>query len=149
MNPEHAAPGITGIRRAAVLVLLVAGLVVGSSLPSWATFTDAAAVNTTVATATVAPPTGVTARVTKCTGNAVYATLNWTASTAARVSGYRIRAYVGGAWQDQGTVNAATTTWQAGVNPVYVDKYVMTMSVWTLTEYGWTAESARTERIVC
>jgi hypothetical protein len=38
----------TSMRRAAVLLLLVAGLVVGSSLPSWAMFSDSSSVQATV-----------------------------------------------------------------------------------------------------
>ena len=139
----------TPVRRAAVLVLLVAGLLVGSSLPSWATYSDSAAVTTTVATATVAPPTNLTSR-TKCTGGDATVTLNWNASTSSRVSGYRVRVHFGGgAYQDQTTLAATATTWQ-GTTPVfYVNNYTMTFTVWTLTNYGWTAESAHTARILC
>jgi hypothetical protein len=31
----------------------------------------------------------------------------------------------------------------------YVINNTMSMSVWTLTQYGWTAESGRTGRIKC
>ena len=142
--------GRPGVRRTGVLLLLLtAAVVVGSSVPSWATYTDTAAVSTTVATATVAPPAGLRSSVQKCTGNSASVRLDWTASTSARVSGYRIRVHLGGAWQDQGTVGATTTTWQGAADRFYVDNYTMTFSVWTLTDYGWTAESARTERIVC
>jgi hypothetical protein len=149
MNAEHTSPAATGIRRAAVLVLLVAGLVLGSSLPSWATFTDTAAVSTTVATGTVAPPTGLTARTT-CTTDTATVNLTWKASTSARVSGYRIRVHFGGgAYQDQTTVGATATTWQGTTNKSYTTTYTMTFTVWTVTDYGWSAESAHTARIVC
>ncbi|SNR48924.1 hypothetical protein [Blastococcus mobilis] len=141
--------GTSGIRRVAVLILLTVAVVVGSSMPSWASFADTAAVSTTVATATVAPPTGVTARVTKCTGRFVNLTLDWTASTAARVSGYQVRVYLGEAYQDQPSAGAATTTWQGSLDRYYVDTYTVTFTVRTLTEYGWTAESPRTAQVVC
>jgi hypothetical protein len=139
----------TPVRRVAVLALLVAALVLGSSLPSWASFSDAAAVNTTVETATVVPPTNLTSR-TKCVGSDATVTLNWSASTSTRVSGYRIRVHFGGgAYQDQTTLAATATTW-SGTTPVfYVNNYTMTFTVWTLTQYGWTAESAHTARILC
>ena len=127
----------------------ILAVVLGSSLPSWASFSDTAAVSTTVSTATVAPPAGVTATVTKCTGNTAYVRLDWTASTAARVSGYRVRVYLGNAYQDQAPVAAGATTWQAGIDTYYLNNYVMTFTVWTLTEYGWTAESPRTAQVVC
>jgi hypothetical protein len=139
----------TTVRRAAILVLLIAGLVLGSSLPSWAAFSDSTAASTTVATATIVPPTNLTAR-TKCAGGDATVTLNWSASTSARVSGYRIRVHFGGgAYQDQTTVAATATTWQGTTPAIYVNSYTMTFTVWTLTSYGWTAESAHTARIVC
>lgn len=145
----HTGRTSTPVRRAAVLVLLVAGLLVGSSLPSWATYSDSAAVTTTVATATVAPPTNLTSR-TKCTGGDATVTLNWSASTSSRVSGYRIRVHFGGgAYQDQTTLAATATTWQGTTPDFYVNNYTMTVTVWTLTDYGWSAESAPTPRILC
>jgi hypothetical protein len=149
MNAQHTRPGGTVIRRAAVLVLLVAGLVLGSSLPSWATFTDTAAVSTTVATGTVAPPTNLTSHTT-CTATTATVSLAWNASTSARVSGYLIRVHFGGgAYQDQTTVGPTVTTWQGTTNKANVTNYTMTFTVWTVTDYGWSAESAHTARIVC
>jgi hypothetical protein len=145
----HTGRTSTPVRRAAVLVLLVAGLLVGSSLPSWATYSDSAAVTTTVATAPVAPPTNLTSR-TKCTGGDATVTLNWNASTSTRVSGYRVRVHFGGgAYQDQTTLAATATTWQGTTPDFYVNNYTMTVTVWTLTDYGWSAESAPTPRILC
>ena len=145
----HTGRTSTPVRRAAVLVLLVAGLLVGSSLPSWATYSDSAAVTTTVATATVAPPTNLTSH-TKCTGGDATVTLNWNASTSTRVSGYRVRVHFGGgAYQDQTTLAATATTWQGTTPDFYVNNYTMTVTVWTLTDYGWSAESAPTPRILC
>jgi hypothetical protein len=139
----------TGLQRVVVLVLLVAGLVVGSCLPSWATYTDSAAVGTTVDTVTVGPPTNLTAR-TKCVGSSASVTLTWNASTAPRVSGYRIRVHFGGgAYQDQTTLAPSVTTWNGSTDVYYVNNYTMTFTVWTLTDYGWTAESAHTARILC
>ena len=49
--------GATFFRRAVVLLLLTAGLVVGGAFPSWASFTDAVALpQMTVSTATLAVP---------------------------------------------------------------------------------------------
>jgi hypothetical protein len=145
----HTGRTSTPVRRAAVLVLLVACLLVGSSLPSWATYSDSAAVTTTVATATVAPPTNLTSR-TKCTGGDATVTLNWNASTSTRVSGYRVRVHFGGgAYQDQTTLAATATTWQGTTPDFYVNNYTVTVTVWTLTDYGWSAESAPTPRILC
>jgi hypothetical protein len=149
MNADRARPCATAIRRAAILVLLVAGLIVGSSLPSWATFTDEATVGTTVETGTVAPPTNLVGGQT-CTAITATVTLNWTPSTSARVSGYRIRVHFGGgAYQDQTTLGPAAVPWTGTTNRTYVTNYTMTFTVWTLSDHGWSAESAHTARIVC
>lgn len=148
MNACTVRSGANAIRRAAIVVLVSAGLLVGSSFPSWATFGDTTAVNTTVATASVAPPGNLTAK-TSCRSGTMTVTLNWTASTSARVSGYLVRLYLGEAWQDQATLGKAATTWQGSAGTIYSTNYVMTFTVSTLTEYGWTTESPRTVRLVC
>jgi len=142
------ARAVPALRRAGVLVLLVACLVIGSSLPSGATFADSATVSTTVATASVGPPTSLTAS-TRCRGNTATVTLRWNASTASRVSGYLIRVHLGAAYQDQQTVGPTATSWQGSTDTFYVDNYSMTFTVWTQTQYGWTAQSAHTPRILC
>ena len=135
------------VRRAVVLLLLTAGLVLGAALPSWASFIDAVALpQTTVATATLEVPGVPTARAT-CSGSTASVTVNWTASTAPRVSGYRVRLWLGNAWQDVTTVTG--TTWTGNTSTTYVNGYVMTFTVWTLTPYGWTAESAHTAQVLC
>jgi predicted ribosomally synthesized peptide with SipW-like signal peptide len=132
-------------RRAAVLLLLAAGLVLGAALPSWASFTDSVAVQTTVTTADLEVP-APTARAT-CSGGTAAVTVNWNASTAPRVSGYKVRLWLGAAWQDTGTVTG--TTWSGNTSTTYVNGYVMTFTVFTLTPYGWTAESAHSAQVFC
>jgi hypothetical protein len=135
------------LRRAAVLLLLTAGLVLGGTLPSWASFTEAVALpQMTVSTPIVEAPGVPTARAT-CAGQTATVTVNWNASIAPRVSGYRVRLWLGAAWQDVTTV--ADTTWTGNTSTTYVNGYVMTFTVWTLTQYGWTAESAHTARVLC
>jgi hypothetical protein len=142
-----AVPSSSLVRRAAVLLLLTAGLVFGAALPSWASFTDTAALpQTTVATATLEVPGVPTARAT-CSGSTATVTVNWNASTAPRVSGYRVRLWLGNAWQDAATVTG--TTWTGSTSTAYVSNYVMTFTVWTQTPYGWTAESAHTAQVFC
>jgi hypothetical protein len=134
-------------RRAAVLLLLTAGLVLGAALPSWASFTDAVALpQTTVSTPNLVVPGVPTARAT-CTTTTATVTVNWNASTAPRVSGYKVRLWLGAAWQDVTTV--AGTTWTGNTSITYVNSYVMTFTVWTQTPYGWTAESAHTAQVLC
>jgi hypothetical protein len=137
----------TPFRRAAVLLLLTAGLVFGAALPSWASFTDAVALpQMTVSTPTVESPGVPTARAT-CSGSTATVTVNWNASTAPQVSGYKVRLWLGAAWQDVTTV--AGTTWTGNTSTTFVNGYVMTFTVWTVTPYGWTAESAHTARVLC
>ena len=134
-------------RRAVVLLVLTVGLVAGAALPSWASFTDAVALpQMTVATPTLEVPGDPTARAT-CQGNTATVTVNWNDSTAPRVSGYRVRLWLGAAWQDVATV--AGTTWTGTTSTTYVTGYVMTFTVWTLTPYGWTAESTHSARVLC
>ncbi len=138
----------TLLRRAAALLLLTAALVLGAALPSWASFTDEVAVPQAVSTATVAVPGLPSAKAT-CTRNTATVSLSWNASTAPRVSGYLVRVYLNDAWQDVTTVGPTSTTWQGTTDTFYVNNYSMTMTVWAQTQYGWTAESVRTARIVC
>ncbi|HEY0506995.1 MAG TPA: hypothetical protein VGD12_02925 [Blastococcus sp.] len=144
MNAVHH-PGL--FRRAAVLLLLTAGLVVGAAFPSWASFTDAVSLSQmTVTTPTLEVPGVPTARAT-CVGTTATVTVTWNASAAPRVSGYRVRLYLNAAWQDVTTVTG--TTWTGNTSTTYVTGYAMTFTVWTLTPYGWTAESVHTARVLC
>ena len=137
------------LKRVAVLVLLTSALIAASALPSWAGWSDSTTAGTAVTTATVGPPTSLTAS-TSCRGRTATVTLNWKASTATRVSGYRIRvSFGGGAYQDQATLGATATSWSGNTDVFYIENYPISFTVWTLTEYGWTAESAPTARIVC
>ncbi|MCW2684306.1 MAG: hypothetical protein JWP33_2219 [Blastococcus sp.] len=149
MIVDIARAGVQRIQRVAVLVLLTTGLIAASALPSWAGWSEAATVGTTVATATVAPPTSLTSRTT-CTTTVATVNLTWKASTAKRVSGYLIRvSFGGGAYQDQATLGPTATSWTGNTDRFYVTNYPITFTVFTLTQYGWTAESAPTARIVC
>jgi hypothetical protein len=137
----------TLVRRAAVLLLLTAALILGAALPSWASFTDAVALpEMTVSTAIVEAPGVPTAHAT-CAGSTATVTVDWNASAAPRVSGYKVRLWLGNAWQDVTTV--AGTTWTGNTSTAYLKNYVMTFTVWTLTPYGWTAESAHTAQVLC
>jgi hypothetical protein len=135
------------VRRAAALLLLTAGLLLGAALPSWASFADPVALpQATVSTAKLDVPGVPTGRAT-CSGSTATVTVSWNASTAPRVSGYRVRLWLGNAWQDVTTVTG--TTWTGSTSTTYVNGYVMTFTVWTLTPYGWTAESAHSAQVLC
>ena len=150
------------IHRSAVLLGLVAAVIVGSSIPAAATFTEAASANTaTLRTTTVAAPASITvSRTCTQTPNGGYwntsgqwvttysttynATVTWPASTTARgVTGYRVTAYLpGSAPIVMGETDAANRSVSASVDASYL-AYQPTISVTTLTNYGWSTESAR------
>lgn len=137
----------SSIRRAAVLLLLTAGLVLGAAAPSWASFTAAVALpQTTVSTASVVIPGVPTAQAT-CTATTATITVNWNASTAPRVSGYKVRYWLNNSWQDVTTVTG--TSWSGSTQVGYVTGYTMTFTIWTVTPYGWTAESPHSAQVVC
>ena len=134
-------------RRVAVLLLLTTGLVLGAALPSWASYTAAVAVpQMTVSTPTVVVPGVPTAQAT-CTATTAAITLTWNASTAPRVSGYKVRYWLNNSWQDVTTVSG--TSWTGNTQLGYVTGYTMTFTVWTMSPYGWTAESAHTAQVLC
>jgi hypothetical protein len=135
------------LRRVAVLLLLTAGLVVGAALPSWASFTDTVALPTLTASTPIVEVQGAMPVRATCTGSTATVSLSWNASAAPRVSGYKVRLWLNAAWQDVTTVPG--TSWTGTTSLTYVTGYTMTFTIWTVTPYGWTAESAHTARVVC
>jgi hypothetical protein len=149
MITDIARRGGRRVKRAAVLVVLTTGLIAASALPSWADWSDATTAGTTVVTETVGSPTNLTSR-TSCRGQTATVNLNWRAGTGKRVSGHLVRVHFGGgAYQNQATLGATATSWTGTTDVFYLNNYSLTFTVWTLTEYGWTAESAHTARILC
>ena len=156
------------IRRSAVLLGLTAAVIVGSSIPAAATFSES--VSTTTATlraATVAAPASITVSRT-CTQTATggyydaagqwvptyttyyNATVTWPASTTAQgVTGYRVTAYLPGtAPVVMGQTDATNRSVSASVDASYL-AYQPTISVTTLTSYGWSTESVRKSVPTC
>jgi hypothetical protein len=153
---------VNRIRRSAVLLALIAAVIVGSSIPAAASFTEDVATNTaTLRTSTVAAPATITVSRT-CTQTATggyynswgrwvptyttyyNATVTWPASTTARgVNGYRVTAHLNnGTSVVMGQTDATNRSVSATVDQSYL-AYQPTVSVTTLTSYGWTTESAR------
>jgi hypothetical protein len=88
-----------------------------------------------------------TTTVTKSTDLVV--NLSWTASASRGVSGYVVSAHpYGGAGQPLAQTPASTTWAGARVSAYNLD-YAATLTVTTLTSYGWTAQSAQTARLSC
>jgi hypothetical protein len=73
----------------------------------------------------------------------------WTASGSRGVSGYAVAAHpYGGAGQVMAQTSATATSTGARVSAYNLD-YAATLSVTTLTSYGWTAQSAQTAKLSC
>jgi hypothetical protein len=104
--------------------------------------------NVTTSAADPADPNLTTSTtVTKSTDLVV--NMSWTASASRGVSGYVVSAHpYSGAGQAMAQT-AATTTWASGRVSAYNLDYAATLSVTTLTSYGWTAQSAQTARLSC
>ena len=132
-------------RRATVLLLLTACLVLGAALPSWASFIDAVALpQATVSTPNVAV-TGLTATATCANGTATLS-VSWNPSAAPRITGYHVVLWLGAAYQDIGIIS--TPSWTGRTSTTYVTGYVMTFTVETVTPYGWNG-TTQSARVVC
>src|SRR5687768_12865171 len=93
-------------RRALTLAGLTAAVLIGTSIPASATFSEAVAISTTVGTATITPPTGLEAK-QLCTTTVDPITLaptttvtdlkiEWWESTSPRTTGYRVTVHPAG-----------------------------------------------------
>jgi hypothetical protein len=138
---------MTGIRRMAVLIGLTVAVIAGAGIPASATFAESVALPTTsIATPTVLAATNL--RVTiSCDYWNMNATVTWTRSTSARVSGYQVIAQFGAdqavmqAGPNASRLNYSTTRmWAAHKVPV---------TITTLTDYGWTKTSAPVTVTTC
>jgi len=102
---------------------------------------------TTSAADPVDPNVTTATTVTKSTDLVV--NLSWTASTSRGVSGYVVSAHpYGGPGQAMAQTPATLTSTGSRVTAYNLD-YAATLTVTTLTSYGWTAQSAQTARLSC
>lgn len=138
---------MNGTRRILVLLGILIGLMVTTSLPASASFSASTAVSTGITTATVAPPTNVVGSLT-CASTSTM-TVTWTKSTSTRISGYRISVYFSDGFVQTTQVASAATSWSAGITEYNVTAYSIRYSVTTLTDYGWSQESALTGSFQC
>jgi hypothetical protein len=134
---------VNRIRRSAVLLGLIAAVIVGSSIPANATFTEAVATNTaTLGTATVAAPTGliVTATCTTTT-TTVKRTVNTNPGTGTQTTTY----YNSTTTQTTSSTNAQGTTTQtvAGPGPNETTTTTVTKNTDLSVALRWTASPSR------
>jgi len=142
---------VTTLRRSTLLALITLATVLGPTGPAHATFDNTTTTTATIGTATVAPPTAVTAQMTSCSSSRTQTVqLTWAPSTSARVSGYTI-AVLGSAGNTLGTGQAGSTSTSTTISldKLDVDPSTLTFSVTTLTDYGWTATSPRKAPLPC
>ena len=138
------------LKRFLTVLGLAVSVVVGSSIPASATFSETTAVPTmSLATATVAAPGDVVGALA-CGGRSDSTmSVTWTHSSAARISGYRITVEFSDGFLSTRDVAASATSWSATITTYNVTQYAIRYSVTTLTEYGWSTESAKTGWFRC
>ena len=140
---------MTTARRVLAVLGLALAVVVGGSIPASATFSATATVATTsVATATVAAPGNVTGKLT-CASSTSTMNVTWTASSASRISGYRVTVHYSDGYEQSETVAATATSWTKSTTTYNVTAYAIRYSVTTLTTYGWFTQSGLTGSFQC
>ena len=142
---------MTAIRRTALMLALTLTAILGSAgstAPAQASFADSAAVSTSIATATVAPPTNVVGKLT-CGRSSATMSATWTTSTSARISGQQVKVYFSDGFVQTVELSATATSWSASIDPYYVTAYSIRYSVTAKTDYGWFTESPLTGSFQC
>ncbi|MGY1602512.1 hypothetical protein [Geodermatophilus sp. SYSU D00815] len=150
---------MTRIRRIAVLLGTAAAVLLGTALPAGAQFSNGASAPTmAVATVTVEAPTNLNFGGTRCTTTTnpdgttrttLHAKLNWKASPSRGVSGYRVVALVNGYPYPIDEVPASATSLTGTYDASVVNNNNITVTVTTLTSYGWTKQSQQVGVIKC
>ena len=139
---------MTGIRRALVLLGILAGLVLTTILPASATFSRSAALpTTTVNTIVIAAPTNVVGALA-CAATSTMS-LTWTASTSPRISGYLVTVYFSDGYTQTVQLGASATSWSKTIAEYNVTAYSIQYTVTTQTNFGWVKESAKTASFQC
>jgi hypothetical protein len=125
-------------------------VVVGSSIPASATFSDKASLPTmTLGSATVTAPGNVTGRLT-CGGSNSTMNVTWNPSGSARVTGYTITVrFSDGYEQTEFVAGASASSWTKSITTYNVTAYAVRFSVTTQTNYGWYTQSGLTGSFRC
>jgi hypothetical protein len=143
---------MTAIRRLPVLLGLIMAVLIGGIIPASATFGDSVTAATEIKTAKVEAPTSLVGTI-KCntpTGTTATMGATWTASTSARISGYRVKVYFSDGFVQTVELGPTATSWSsAPIGMYYVTAFTVAYSVTTVTDYGWFTESAKTGQFRC
>jgi hypothetical protein len=135
-------------RRALTLIGLTAAVLIGSSIPASATFSETVAVPTAVGTATIAAPQQVEAKylctttvdpVTLTPTTTTQLKIEWWQSTSARTTGYRVTVHPTGA--PAYTLGTTGPTDEMLSSPASISGANPRISVTTLTGTNFTASS--------
>jgi hypothetical protein len=140
---------MTTIKRALVLLGVLAGLMVTTSLPASATFSVSRALPTTsINSIVIAAPTNVVGNLA-CASPSSTMSLTWTASTSPHISGYLVTVYFSDGFVQTVQLGATATSWSKTIAQYNVTAYSIQYSVTTQTTFGWIKESARTASFQC
>ena len=141
---------MTAIRRLVAVLGLALAVVVGSSIPASATFSDTAQLaTTTVATTSVVAPGAVTGKLTCGSTNSTMG-VTWNPSGTRGVSGYRVTVtFSDGFVQTEDVTGASASSWSKSITTYNVTAYSVRYSVTTLTTYGWSTQSGLTGSFRC
>ena len=143
---------MAGLARRLVLVSVAAAVFLVVSTPAMANFgATRSLAPVTVSTATVQSPTDVNAVLASCSnGRWMSVRVSWSPSTSARISSYLVKAYRNdGQVSTVAQTSATTTSADTTVDKLSAGSTSATFTVTTLTDYGWTAESARSAQMTC
>ncbi len=142
---------MTTTRRIITLIALVAGVLFASGAAAQASYSESVKVTATpvsVSTASVVAP-GAGAGSLTCRSSSATMALTWTKSTSARVTGYRVNVIFSDGYVQTVDKLATDTSWSQAIALYNVTAYSVRYTVSTLTDYGWTAESASTGWFRC
>jgi hypothetical protein len=146
---DEEGPGVTGIRRRRLLLALTLAFLVGGIAPASATFADPAMLTTGVETVRVSAPESVSGDLS-CGADTSTMAVTWTASSTARISGYRVNVYYSyDGSMESFDLPATATNWSASTPTWKVSPDSVAYSVTTVTDYGWFQESSRQGQFHC
>ena len=138
------------VRRMLAVLGLALTVVVGSSIPAAAAFSDTVSLATTSAsTLTVVAPGNVTGTLT-CGPSTSTMGVTWNPSGSRGVTGYRVTVLYSDGYEQSEVVNgAAASSWSKSTTTYNVTAYAVRYSVTTLTSYGWFTQSGLTGSFRC
>ena len=137
-------------RRLLVLAGTVLTIMIGTSVSASATFADSATLPTTsITTGTVDAPTRLEVKNVSCSAWTVSAMVEWQPSRAPGVRGYRVTAHLtNGQSLIMAEVGASTYEYTGQYDRAWLQNQPR-FTVTTLTAYGWTAESVKSNVLTC